>query len=190
MLDKLPSDYFKETNSDKTSAQHNYGMLYDLIVEWLLMRNEKIKVLEVGCSLFGIGSGHAFVSMPFVEKYVGIDAVIPETKLPPKFTYLHGDAYSEDIFPDIEKHVPFDLVIDDGSHLYRDQLFFMKNYQKFCKPTSVMVCEDVLNNPLSLIWRLQELDASIHAVTVPCEYSPDFVDNVALVKWNREEQNG
>ena len=54
MLDKLPSDYFKETNSDKTSAQHNYGMLYDLIVEWLLMRNEKIKVLEVGCSLFGI----------------------------------------------------------------------------------------------------------------------------------------
>ena len=190
MLDKLPSEFFNETESDKTSIQHNYGMLYDLAIEWLLMRNETIKVLEIGCSFFGLGSGHAFAAMPFVEKYVGIDAVVPEEKLPPKFIYLNGDAYTENIFGDIEKHAPFDLVIDDGSHIYEHQLFFMKNYHNFCNPTSVMICEDVLNNPLSLIWRFQELDDSIHAVTVPCEYSPDFVDNVALVRWNREGSHG
>ena len=186
---KLPSEYFVESESDKTSRQHDYGMLYDLIIEWLLIRSEFLRVLEVGCSLFGVGSGHAFSRMPFVEKYVGIDAVIPKLKLPDKFIYLHGDAYSEEIFEDIEKYAPFDLVIDDGSHAYQDQLFFMQNYGRFCKSTSVMICEDVLNNPLSLYWRLQELDDSVHAVTVPCDYSPDFVDNLALVKWNRGESN-
>ena len=182
---KLPSEYLLECESDKTSRQHNYGMLYDLIVEWLLIRSDFLRVLEVGCSMFSVGSGHAFSRMPFVEKYVGIDAVIPELKLPDKFIYLHGDAYSEDIFSDIEKHAPFDLVIDDGSHAYEDQLFFMQNYGRFCKPTSVMVCEDVFNSAYSVLCRLAELDDTVHAVTVPCDYSPDFVDNVALVKWNR-----
>ena len=183
MLDKLPSEYLTESESDKTGTQHNYGMLYDMLIEWLLIRSETLKVLEVGCALFDIGSGQAFSRMPFVEKYVGIDTVIPKLKLPEKFVYLHGDAYSENIFDDIEKHAPFDLLIDDGSHAYEDQLFFMKNYGRFSKPNSVMICEDVFNSPYSVLSRLNELDDTVHAITVPCDYSPDFIDNLALVRW-------
>ena len=187
---KLPSEYFAECETDKIGIQHNYGMLYDMVIEWLLIRSQFLRVLEVGCSMFGNGSGHAFARMPFVEKYVGVDAVVPELKLPEKFIFLHGDAYSESIFETIEKHAPFDLVIDDGSHLFQDQLFFMQNYGQFCKPTSVMICEDVFNSPLSLISRLQALDDTVHAVTVPGSFSPDFVDNLALVKWNRGTSDG
>lgn len=186
MLQKLPSEYFKDTNSDKIANTHNYGTLYDTIIEWILFHNKPpIKILEVGCSMFGIGSGHAFCRMPFVDKYVGIDSKIPDVSLPSKFVFIHGNAYSDEIFEQIDRYAPFDLVIDDGSHLCNDQVYFMKNYQKFCKPISVMVCEDVINNQIALMHRLNKLDNTIHAITVPCVYSPDFIDNIALVKWNR-----
>ena len=181
-----PSTYFQKTLSDKTGKKHDYTKVYDMFVEYLYLVNQQqpIRVLEIGVAHFGVGSGHAFCEMPFIEKYVGIDRKALQTPFSEKGIFIQGEAYSEDIFPQIQHHAPFHLIIDDGSHICEDQIFFFNKYCRFAADTTIMICEDIANNPRAINRRLDEIqDKSILSLTVPTSKTHDFLDNVALVKW-------
>lgn len=138
-------DYFAAI---KDSDTLQYANLYELIINMLLMKKEDIRVLEIGVTVTlnksSEGSATAFCNMPFVSKYVGIDVKPPTVDLPPGATFILGDAYSEDTISKLKSMGEvFDLVIEDGSHLFCHQRDFFSVYRRFCEDVSVMVCEDV-----------------------------------------------
>ena len=140
-----PSVYLAETNTDKLHS-HNYGQFYDMCYFYLLghgIAHEDIRILEIGVSLFGVGSGHAFSKM-VGDRFVGVDKDALQSPLPNDGNFLQVEnAYSAETLKLLESYEPFHLIIDDGSHLPSHQIYFFRNYERFCASTSIMVCEDV-----------------------------------------------
>lgn len=142
---KLPSEYIAESESDKTKAYHRYGDFYDVVIPSLVMMNGNapINVLEIGTTRFGAkGSSQAFIEMPYVDQYVGIDLHdIPNH--PNKFKMFVGNAYSTEMVENVKEYSPYHLMIDDGSHQPDDWNFFIEHYIKLGGVPGVLVVEDV-----------------------------------------------
>jgi hypothetical protein len=134
--------------SDKNTF-HKYGEAYNLIFNsQYLKQNRPLKVLEVGISLFGEGSVGPFSSIPFVEKYVGIDnQPYQGTPKGEKIVLYAGpqyDAYKQSTIDFLkEKEEGFDIIIDDGPHTWESQEYFLRNYDQLLNSGGVLVCEDI-----------------------------------------------
>ena len=150
-MNKLPSAYFSESNSDKADEYHRYGEIYDMAVLSLLHFTEQIKVLEIGVSRFGEGSAHAFCKMPFVEKFVGIDVSPLKTPLGVSGHFIHADAYTDETLNIVKQHGLFHLVIDDGSHENYHQKYFLNEYQSVLSNNSIMICEDITPETIDIL---------------------------------------
>jgi hypothetical protein len=80
------SEILLNGSTDKNTT-HQYGVCYDLIFNSQYLKlNRPLKVLEIGVSLFGEGSVGPFSTIPYVEKYVGIDnqtygGILPNDKV-------------------------------------------------------------------------------------------------------------
>lgn len=187
MMQKQVSEYFSEVNTDKLSIPHNYGYLYDIFFMGLLYKKgTPLNVLEIGVSAFGNGSGHAFSQMPFVEKFVGVDIQPLSHNFGGNGVFINTDAYSIDRINEIKRHGPFNLLIDDGSHLPHDQITFFKEYLDLCESPGILFCEDVrLHNMTEILGKLS--DKTIHVVQVPDTYALEFHDgganNFSLIKF-------
>ena len=145
--EQLPSHYFRTLphSSDKLGEHHDYGFVYDLIFAQLRSQKEMLSVLEIGGSALESdtlgGSAEVWSKIPYIEKYVCVD-ITPVTH---EFhgIFIHADAYDEDQLPKVEEHAPYDLIIDDGSHTLKDQMFFLSVYRQFLSDIGLLVCEDV-----------------------------------------------
>ena len=62
----------------------------------------------------------------------------------PRIVQVIGDSYTQPVLNMFSDNF-FDIVIDDGSHILNDMIFFIKNYHKKLKPDGVMVLEDIDN---------------------------------------------
>ncbi len=190
--EKPPSTYFDESNSDKTGVRHDYGNLYDWLFSSLLFQNDMqpIRVLEIGVTMFGEGSGHAFAKMPFVEMFVGLDVNPIEKDFGEKGVFLKADAYSEEGKQAAAKYAPYHLLIDDAEHIHSQQVAFFKMYSSLCATPGIMVCEDV---PRIIIpKRLKAInDPSVMQVRVPGSLiaSKGKLDNNVLLKTNMISNN-
>lgn len=190
ILKDRPSDYLKASASDKTGRVHDYSDLYDLLfVSLLSIVEAPIRVLEIGVSRFGEGSGHAFSKMPYVEKFVGLDIMPLKSDFGEKGVFLHIDAYTAEGVAAAKAHGPFHLIIDDAEHAHAQQVAFFSLYPILCAKPSVMVCEDVQKDKLDT--RLQAIaDPRLMVVQVPAvpQSRPNdpgiLIDNLALVKLN------
>ena len=180
--DKLPSSYFRDTDTDKVSSEfHDYSNIYDIVMVFLLSQTSNpVRVLEIGTSLFSRGSGHAFCEMPYVEKYVGID--IEECQFNEKGVFIKGDAYSPAIVKQARAHGPYDLLIDDAWHSIQQQTDFFKLYRQLCSSPSVMICEDVSRKMIDEIF-VKVADPTLHIITCPAT-NHARTDNHLLVKFN------
>jgi precorrin-6B methylase 2 len=59
----------------------------------------------------------------------------------PNVRFIRMDAYNEDTI----KLLPeFDIIIDDGDHVFEHQEFVIRNYYKKLKADSILIVEDVL----------------------------------------------
>lgn len=69
----------------------------------------------------------------------------------PNVRFIRMDAYNEDTI----KLLPeFDIIIDDGDHVFEHQEFVIRNYRKKLKQNGILIIEDVLlehTEPLRLI---------------------------------------
>ncbi len=182
ILKDRPSNYLKASASDKTVSAHDYSDLYDFIFIALLAIVEvPIRILEIGVSRFGEGSGHAFSQMPFVEKFVGLDILPLTSEFGEKGTFLQVDAYTAEGVAAAKEHGPYHLIIDDGDHHDEQQNVFFTLYSALCAEPSIMVCEDVRIS--RLYTRLQAIgDPRLLVVQVPAHHPQ--TDNIALVKLN------
>ena len=182
-MKKKPSEYLKEVNSDKVEPKHNYGYIYDMLFMALLFRTQgqPLRVLEIGVSQFGVGSGHAFSCMPFVEKFVGIDINPLCADFESKGIFINADAYTERGIQSVKHQGPYHLLIDDASHHPKDQITFFKQYTSLCDVHSIMICEDVVKHNVQPILETLK-DNEIHVVNVPECWGEN--DSNILVKFN------
>jgi hypothetical protein len=135
-------------STDKNTV-HQYGISYNLLFNSQYLKfNRPLKVLEIGISMFGEGSVGPFSNISYVEKYVGLDinpyrGVIPNDKV----TLYAGpeyNAYSLDMLNLLkEKEGLFDIIIDDGPHLWPTQDWFFRNYYSLLNEGGVLICEDI-----------------------------------------------
>ncbi len=186
--EKPPSAYFAESDSDKTGIRHNYTNLYDWLFASLLFQNgmKPIRVLEIGVTMFGEGSGHAFAKMPFVEKFVGLDVNPIQEDFGEKGVFLQVDGYTEEGLQSAARYGPYHLLIDDAEHSHDQQVKFFTMYTPLCAPFGVMVCEDVPR--MSIPKRLKAIkDPSLLKVRVPGAFiaTKGKLDNNVLLKINR-----
>ena len=176
------TDYF---SAIKRSDTLQYANIYELVIGMLLSKKSEIRVLELGSTecfnQFGEGSINSFCNMPFVSEYVGIDRNPPKFELPSKATMLCGDIYSEDMITTLKASgKTYDLIIEDGSHHFSDQLFFFKYYSQFCSEFSVMVCEDIPTFAIRDLYH-QIGDSSILCVAVDHKKKKDILYPIANI---------
>lgn len=138
-----------QSTSDKQRAgMHQYGTFYDLIFDAVAMRQGRpLRLLEIGVSKYGTGSLKAFQELEIVSEVVAID-VEPYIGTPADHaTFYHKDAYQHSTIDMLkEKHDPFDIIIDDGSHDVAHQSFFLEHYGQLLAEGGQLICEDVDND--------------------------------------------
>lgn len=140
------NEFFLESGTDK--IWHQYGMIYNIIFNGLLGDKDKLSILEVG--VFRGCSVQAWANSGIFEKIVGVtidDNIIESARKDlSKIDYSNviANAYTDETIDLIlENHGKFDIVLDDGSHYVKDQLWFLDNYKKLLNPNGVIICEDV-----------------------------------------------
>ena len=138
-LDKIA----KHFGTDKSSEIHNYCEKYEKYFPF--DRLEPIRILEIG-----VWDGKSLLT--WKEFYpnstvVGIDIMEECSKYTDKFKNIWVEIGSQN---DIEflrevicKWGPFDIIIDDGSHLNEDVIFSFKNLIDNIKTGGIYVVEDV-----------------------------------------------
>ena len=162
---KRPSEYLAECDSLKISDTENFSNVYDLIIPSLVqLAHGAIKVLELGVSEFGEGSGHAFSRMPYIEKYVGVDIQPILTPFPNRGTFIQGDCDSQECVDSIKPYAPFHLIIHDAEHSAQSQVNFFQAYIDLLGKPGVMIVENVYDyQPV-----LSSLnDPTLHILEVP-----------------------
>jgi hypothetical protein len=127
--------------TDKSSLVHDYLWKYEKYFPF--KRDEELKILEIG--VLGGSSLKTWKEYFYNSKIIGID-INPECK---KFeedsvTIEIGSQFDDVFLKRIgETYGPFDLIIDDGSHINEHVIFSFKELFKFVAPKGLYVVEDV-----------------------------------------------
>ena len=141
---KSIKDLLMASTSDKQSG-HRYGFLYDLLFSKVYHeKKNQLRVLEIGVSEWGDGSLKAFSESEMVSEVVGVDIHAYTGKLSDNMTFYKMDAYARGAIDQLAvKEKFFDIIIDDGSHTYEHQTFFLENYDALLNDGGLLICEDV-----------------------------------------------
>jgi hypothetical protein len=130
--------------TDKASTEHDYLSFYESFLGKL--RNDPIKILEVG-ALFGS-------SLRMWEEYFPKGIIIAGDIHPGVESHRTSRIFTENIDQsNIEdlvqlgmKHGPFDLIIEDGSHLWEHQITTLRTLFPFLKNDGIYIVEDLHTN--------------------------------------------
>lgn len=137
---------------------HDYDQVYPRILD-RFKDKDRINILEVG-------TGCRKVMEPLIPKYVqgafgrvlrdyfGVERISFDSidvadqqvarKNHPEGCFMMRNAYSMATVEYLRPRAPYDLIIEDGSHLYDDQLFVIQHYLELLDSEGVLVVEDVL----------------------------------------------
>ena len=129
------------SGTDKSSKKHNYLSFYEIFVAPL--RNKKVKVMEIG--VFN-GASLRMWRDYFPDGYVlGVDNK-PHTLVHAgeRIDVRHGDQNFPDGLANLAQEFgPFDIIIDDGSHLWHHQINTMKALLPLVKSGGIYIVEDL-----------------------------------------------
>jgi 2-polyprenyl-3-methyl-5-hydroxy-6-metoxy-1,4-benzoquinol methylase len=158
---------------------HRYGPIYDLLFHSQAHKvGRPLKILEIG-----VATGISLViwsNLDFVEHVVGIDILEPEIPLNNKITFYKQDAYTlETISALKEKHGLFDIIIDDGSHAWEHQEFFLKNYDELLSEKGMLYCEDIHTSFLGNLNNIKD-DLKLYIIDLSRNINVDNNDYIVL----------
>jgi hypothetical protein len=139
-LDALGRKY----GTDKSSQEHDYLSFYEFFFERI--RHERTKILEIGV-LFG-------ASLRLWEEYfpngvvigADIDPTVKFHSTPRILTEVIDQSNLEDLVQLGVKHGPFNIIIEDGSHLWEHQITTLKTLFPFLKDGGYYIVEDLHTN--------------------------------------------
>lgn len=161
-----PLDKLAEGNNfatDKSKYGHNFNKLYHKYFQEL--RDDPLNLLEVG-----VAAGH---SIQMWAKYftnaklVSLDHDIKGYHYPPndRITIVKGDQRDTNLLMDLHtNHGPFDIIIDDGSHI-----------DSYTKTTFDTLFPLLKSGGLYIV---EDLHTSYHSVVHGIDNTPDFINHV------------
>jgi len=170
------------TTTDKSSLFHCYAPFYQKLFGGF---REPITLLEIGIQ-FGN-------SIKVWQEYfphsiiVGIDSV--DNKVDgletDKCHMYYRDAYSNGTLALLGNYRPFNLIIDDGSHLPEHQEFVIKNYSYLLGPNGILIIEDVPG--LETVPRLVEAvpEHFFHATVDLRSAEVNTSDSILFLVWRK-----
>ncbi len=126
-------------DSDK-GTYHRYYEVYDS----LLTRHRKTagNMLELG--VYRGESMKVWVDAFPKKKIYGIDAHLhPGLELSDTWTFHQDDAYQSAALAWAETYGPFDVIIDDGPHLWEPQAYVVQNYSRLLSRNGTLIIEDI-----------------------------------------------
>jgi hypothetical protein len=188
LLDSLAKKY----GTDKSSDVHNYCVKYEKYLPF--NRYQDMNILEIG-----ILDGKSLLTWKdyyYKAKIVGID-INPDCK---QFQNKENDISVEigsqgnNVFLNdiMREYGPFDMILDDGSHMNEHVIFSFEHLFQSLKSGGVYIVEDVstsywswygggLNNPMSMMEYFKKLADDINFRGI------ENLDNQEAVWWRRED---
>lgn len=165
ILDNIAIKY----KSDKSSKYHNYTVKYDKILSFY--RNSYTSILEIG-----VAQGQ---SMRMWEEYFP-NAIIHGGDISPaskicenysnriKFHLLDQSNAAQ--LKNLEQFSPFDLIIDDGNHFWKEQILTFETLFPYLKSGGIYIVEDTTtsywkeykNHPISAVEYFKKLVDDVH----------------------------
>ena len=162
---------FNDSTSDK-NHMHKYAVVYDYIINsHYLQKGSTLDMLEIGIRMGD--SINVWDNSPQIGKIVGMD-ITPKEDYEKMLTennvsFLFSDnveliqgvnGYEKSIANSlINEGRNFDLILDDGDHMFDSQLSFFENYYDLLSPGGVLMCEDISQQYLPQLTQLaQEYD--------------------------------
>jgi len=144
------TDTLKRSGSDKYSM-HHYERYYGRWFEPL--RNEAITMLEIGARdgkslqvwyeyftkarlILGLAYDHGGNTRGVEEKFADMANVV----------VVRGDQSKSETMKDLASRGPYDILIDDGSHVPEHMMFGLFSLWKTVKPGGLYVIEDLETN--------------------------------------------
>lgn len=140
-----------ETRSWMTDKEytHRYGINYEWILNTQAQKLRRpLRILEIGISHWHPNSMDVFCALTTTAQYVAVDWVeyrFPK-EIPSKATIIQDNAYKTETVKYLQDtQEPFDILIDDGNHKLKDQLFFLKHYRQLATKHGILIIEDFAN---------------------------------------------
>ena len=151
-LDELANKYGTDKGTEYLgSCRHGYSITYDPILsKW---RDESIRMLEVGVCMEGTGGGHSiYMWQDYFERaniyafdivdMSGHDCVVNNDRT---YFYRGDQGNREDLKAMYSEFgsLPFDFVLEDGSHKPEHQMISFAQLFQFVKPGGMYILEDI-----------------------------------------------
>jgi cephalosporin hydroxylase len=173
--------------SDKNDL-HKYAVLYDYIINsQYLKKQSPLSILEVG-----IREGDSikvWEESSLFSKVVGVD-IDPVEKDVVKFNFSSKvileqgmNGYDPEVVNYIsEKHSKFDIILDDGDHVWESQVKFFELYYPLLNPGGVIICEDIAQTYLPQLQRFCQQYEDFYVFDLRAKSNAHGNEIVAIIK--------
>lgn len=151
-LDDLANKYWTDKGSQYSGpSRHGYASFYDKVLSPI--RDKSIRMLEVGVCMEGTSGGHSILMWrEYFEKasiytfdIVDMSNHPAITSYPDNF-FFRGDQGNRDDLTTMYKtygNLPFDFILEDGSHTTEHQMISLGHLFKYVKSGGVYFLEDI-----------------------------------------------
>lgn len=160
------------TGTDKSSNVHNYCVKYEKYLPFL--RNQSLKILEIG--VFNGSSLKMWKEFYTNSTVVGIDinSACSSYSNETENVFVEIGSQIDANFLDIicKKYGPFDIIIDDGSHMQSHMIFSFEHLFNFLKKQGVYIVEDTC----CAYWT--NFEGGLYKKESSVEYFKSLVDHV------------
>jgi predicted O-methyltransferase YrrM len=185
---------FNNSTSDKNHT-HKYAVVYDYIINsHYLQKGDKLDMLEIGIRMGD--SLYVWGNSPQINKVVGID-ITPKKEyeemliennisftLPNNVELIQGvNGYEENVSEKLKNEgKSFDLILDDGDHMFESQLKFFNNYYDLLNPGGVLMCEDITQTYLPQLRQLAQQYTNFYVFDIRLKSNVHGNEIIAILK--------
>ncbi len=180
---------FGSDKGDLIGAKHNYTPLYDFILR--PFKDKDVRLLEIGLLRggpeLGFDASRETTAPPSIQmwldflpkaKIVGFDISDFSNYQSNRFSFIRGDSSNpNDLENLLQKHAPFDFVIDDASHAsYHQLMAFLKIFPSM-NSGGVYIIEDLHWQPPTI----EDLCPKCSQARLFVEWAMGFISDDMLV---------
>ena len=185
---------FDNSTSDKNHT-HKYAVVYDYIINsHYLQKEDKLDMLEIGIRLGD--SIDVWDKSPQINKIIGVDITSKEKyekeliennkkwNFSDNVELIQGiNGYEEDVAEKFKNEgKSFDLILDDGDHMFDSQLKFFNNYYDLLNPGGVLMCEDITQTYLPQLHQLAQQYTNFYIFDIRAKSNIHGNEIIAILK--------